>query len=168
MERVYRVMLKNACPEEVFRKLLKRFGNVYSGKNEIDDSFFGVLVGEKIFLRTMSDTAIVLVVSGQENTTRIDITSAGGGYGWLKIDYGTHESYMKKVLKTVGKELEMPWERILTPEDELRRRLLDKYTKRLGSDGEWVLEIDIRKYHKKGLIREEAIRKLAKDEGVIN
>ncbi len=88
-------------------------------------------------------------------------------------------SKVKKFIGTVGEvmpHLEQEYERRALTEDrrrwqaeskdaeELYKRLCEKYSKTWGSTH--ILEYKIAEYEKKGLTREEAIRKTAEEEGI--
>jgi hypothetical protein len=95
----HKVKLKDAKPEEVFARLNGIFGNVFSESYKSGDHFFGVIVGEKYFFRVNSDIAIIIVVSGQGDSTDVAITSAGGKAGLLRFDWGAHEDFIEIVKK---------------------------------------------------------------------
>lgn len=106
-ERVHTVKLKDAKPAEVFARLGGIFGNVFSKTYKSGDQFFGVIVGEKYFLRTDSDTAIIIVVTGHEDTTDLDITAAGGKQGlFLHWDKWTQEDFIGSVKNALAGKVE--------------------------------------------------------------
>jgi len=112
--RVHRIIFNKAEPKEVYEKLSKEFGEVvYSNFQKVNNFCFGLLVSEKFSGRTWSDVAVIILISGMEDTTEIDITSAGGRGGFLRLDYGTHAAYIKKVVKVIeqkAKENSVSWE----------------------------------------------------------
>ncbi len=133
-ERVHTVKLKDAKPREVFARL-QPFGNVFSKSYKSDGHFFGVIVGEKYFLRTDSDTAIIAVVSGNEDSTIIDIMAAGGKQGLiLHWDMWTHEDFIRSVKNGLAGKVEP--QRILDQiplvygADEKKLRIMLKEKKR--------------------------------------
>jgi len=106
-ERVRTIKLKDAKPDQVFARLAGIFGNVFAKSYKSGDYFFGVVVGEKYFLRIDSDVAIIAVVTGQEDSTNVDITAAGGKQGLiLHWDIWSHEDFMRSVRKALAGEVE--------------------------------------------------------------
>jgi hypothetical protein len=106
-ERVCTIKLKDAKPDQVFARLAGIFGNVFVKSYKLGDHFFGIVVGEKYFLRIDSDVAIIAVVTGQEDSTNVDITAAGGKQGLiLHWDIWSHEDFMRSVEKALAGEVE--------------------------------------------------------------
>ena len=86
--------------ERVFESLSGVFGNIYSRRMRKSDGFlFGVILGEKYFLRVRSDVAISIIVEGYAtDETRVEVVSCAGGTGLLGISYGAHSAYVHDVI----------------------------------------------------------------------
>lgn len=96
------VKLTDSKPGEVFARLAGIFGNVFRKSYKSGEDFFGVIVGEKYFLRRNSDVAIIVVVSGHGDSTTVDMTAAGGKEGLiLHWDWWAHEDFMRSVQKAL-------------------------------------------------------------------
>lgn len=114
-KRVYRIILDKAEPRKVYEKLSKEFGNVYSKFQNVNDFSFGILVSEKLSGRTWSDAAVVIIISGRKDATEIDITSAGGRGGLLRLDFGTHDTFIKKAVEVIEQKIKgnsLSWQTI--------------------------------------------------------
>lgn len=106
-EGVHTIRLEDAPPAQVFARLAGIFGNVFSKTYKSGDHFFGVIVGEKYFVRTNSDTAIIVVVTGNGDTTDLDIMAAGGKQGLvIHWDKWAHEDFVRSVKKALAGKVE--------------------------------------------------------------
>lgn len=173
--RVCLIKLKGTEPKEVYEKLQGKFGdNVFSSFQMVNNLCFGVLISEKYnFLRINSDVAAMLLILGKDENTEIYVTTAGGKTGLIRYDWGMHSKLLKEIEKTIRQtflgeiiEHEMIVTPVAKPIKELYEKMLNRYILAYGTGmGKYCLEKKINSYLEQGLSREEAIRKVAKDEG---
>lgn len=101
------VTLTDTKPRLVFARLAGIFGNVFRKSYKSGEDFFGVIVGEKYFLRVDSDVAIIAVVSGHGDSTTVDMTAAGGKEGLiLHWDWWSHKDFMRSVEKALAGKID--------------------------------------------------------------